>query len=990
MKYAKKPRPSVPGGPTIPDSGSGHGSGGAEGANNLRQRSGCHTNIMTIATFNARTLSTDDRLHEFLEEVKNVKWDVIGLSEVRRRGENLMTLSNGDMFFHRGHEDSSYGGVGFLISRKICPDIKNVNSVSPRVCYIVIRLNNRYSIKLIQVYAPTSKQGTEDDVELFYEDIETAKRENPCHYTIVMGDFNAKIGPPLENERSIGQHGLGSRNPRGQILVNFLETEHLYAMNTFFQKRASRKWTWISPDGRTKNQIDYILSSDKHIVTNVDVLSQFKTGSDHRLVRATLIYNLEKEREKMVRGNLNHKYEKEDYMFLQKEYQTDLKNQFEGLAEANLDVDSLNKALCNIIVDTTKKHIGGRKRAEQKLDPSTLSLMEERRKMKEHKDIQEINKVIHRAIRRDLRKFNTKIITETITQNRGPKVFRRKLNKNRQQIFKLKNKLGIVVADRDQVLEIVEDFYGELYASQSAEPDDQGDSDPRAKPSERIWEGDLPSIKEDEIAHALGQMKRGKASGEDGIYVEMLQAGGTPLLEVLARLFNIILKTSITPEAWKNAVVTILHKKGDQAKLENYRPISLLSQVYKLYAKVICNRLSRLFDEYQPVEQAGFRSGYSTIDHIHAVKQLMEKCREYNRPLCCAFVDYEKAFDSIEHWAVFQSLHRCNIDKRYIDTLRELYGSATMQVRMHNLTSPVQIKRGVRQGDTLSPKLFTNVLEDVMKTLNWDERGVNINGRRLSHLRFADDIIILAEDVSDLQCMLAELHEASLKVGLRMNMSKTKVMSSIPTEVSNITVGNHKLEVVNEYTYLGHCLSFGRESQVKEITRRIQLGWAAFSKLDDVLKSKIPQCLKTKVFNQCVLPTLTYGAETWTLTKETVHRIRVAQRAMERAMLGISLRDRIPNVVIRKRTKVFDVGMRVAELKWEWAGHLARREDGRWTKAVTEWWPRDGRRAVGRPPARWSDDICKVAGKQWIRAAQDRKNWRTNKEAYTQQWAIEG
>ncbi|CAG9123735.1 unnamed protein product [Plutella xylostella] len=104
---------------------------------------------------------------------------------------------------------------------------------------------------------------------------------------------------------------------------------------------------------------------------------------------------------------------------------------------------------------------------------------------------------------------------------------------------------------------------------------------------------------------------------------------------------------------------------------------------------------------------------------------------------------------------------------------------------------------------------------------------------------------------------------------------------------------------------------------VKEITRRIQLGWAAFSKLDDVLKSKIPQCLKTKVFNQCVLPTLTYGAETWTLTKETVHRIRVAQRAMERAMLGISLRDRIPNVVIRKRTKVFDVGMRVAELKWE-------------------------------------------------------------------------
>lgn len=234
--------------------------------------------------------------------------------------------------------------------------------------------------------------------------------------------------------------------------------------------------------------------------------------------------------------------------------------------------------------------------------------------------------------------------------------------------------------------------------------------------------------------------------------------------------------------------------------------------------------------------------------------------------------------------------------------------------------------------------------------------------------------------------MLTELQEASLRVGLEMNMSKTKIMTSRETRVPNITVGNSIIEVVSDYVYLGHCLSFGQGSQVKEVARRIQLGWAAFGKLDDVFKSKIPQCLKTKVYNQCVLPILTYGAETWPLTKEITYKIKVAQRAMERAMLGISLVDRIPNVEIRRRTNVEDVGRRITKLKWRWAGHLARQCDGRWTKAVTEWWSRDGRRYRGRPPARWSDDLVKVAGRQWLGLAQDRNKWREQEEIHTQQW----
>ena len=131
---------------------------------------------------------------------------------------------------------------------------------------------------------------------------------------------------------------------------------------------------------------------------------------------------------------------------------------------------------------------------------------------------------------------------------------------------------------------------------------------------------------------------------------------------------------------------------------------------------------------------------------------------------------------------------------------------------------------------------------------------------------------------------------------------------------------------------------------------------------------------------------MTYGAETWTLTIGLIHKFKVAQRAMERAMLGVSLRDKIRNDNIRKRTGVTDVAQRISKLKWQWAGHICRRADNRWGRKLIEWRPRSGKRSAGRPPARWTDDLKKAAGSGWTRRAEDRIWWRTLEEAYVQQW----
>ncbi len=144
------------------------------------------------------------------------------------------------------------------------------------------------------------------------------------------------------------------------------------------------------------------------------------------------------------------------------------------------------------------------------------------------------------------------------------------------------------------------------------------------------------------------------------------------------------------------------------------------------------------------------------------------------------------------------------------------------------------------------------------------------------------------------------------------------------------------------------------------------------------------------MFNQCVLPVMTYSTETWSLTSGLLAKLSVAQRAMERAMLGVSLRDKIRNVEIRQRTKVTDIARKICRLKWQWAGHVARKTDGRWARKVLEWRPRTGKRSVGRPPARWTDDIVKVARSQWMQKAICRSTWRAKGEAFVQQWTSSG
>ncbi|XP_047991456.1 craniofacial development protein 2-like [Leguminivora glycinivorella] len=247
-------------------------------------------------TFNVRTLSTHEKLLELWEAVKNIHFDVMGICEVRRLG---CVIEEYEQFIlcTMGTTPGKHG-VGFIVKKQYKNNIHRFIGLNERIALLTLNIGN-LQIDIIQVYAPTSS-ADDSDITLFYDALKGAL-ELAGKHIIIIGDFNAKIGQPKPEEYLVTKcHGYGTRNVRGETLIQFAYENKLSILNTFFKKRNNRRWTWRSPDGDTKNEIDYILSNHPNWFQNIEVINTIYP-SDHRPVRG--IINLQCNRKSRVNYN---------------------------------------------------------------------------------------------------------------------------------------------------------------------------------------------------------------------------------------------------------------------------------------------------------------------------------------------------------------------------------------------------------------------------------------------------------------------------------------------------------------------------------------------------------------------------------------------------------------------------------------------------------------------------------------------------------------
>ncbi|EPB76803.1 hypothetical protein ANCCEY_04085 [Ancylostoma ceylanicum] len=229
---------------------------------------------------------------------------------------------------------------------------------------------------------------------------------------------------------------------------------------------------------------------------------------------------------------------------------------------------------------------------------------------------------------------------------------------------------GTITSSRRAMEKVIHDFYSDLF-----------DSHVHLPPYHLREDGYvIPSVLPSEVRHAIKSVKNRTAPGPDRIRPEHLKNLPTAIVNTLARLFTRYLSECKVPNQWKTSRTVLLYKKGDPQDIGNYRPICLLSVVYKLFTRVILNRIERTLDEGQPCKQAGFRKGSSTIDHIHTVTRLIEVSREYKMPLCLTFIDLKKAFNTVETGAVLEALGNQSVPTQYIRIFRELYSNFTTKI----------------------------------------------------------------------------------------------------------------------------------------------------------------------------------------------------------------------------------------------------------------------------------------------------------------------
>jgi hypothetical protein len=409
--------------------------------------------------------------------------------------------------------------------------------------------------------------------------------------------------------------------------------------------------------------------------------------------------------------------------------------------------------------------------------------------------------------------------------------------------------------------------------------------DPLYIPNEQLNSNILLS----EINNIIMRSKTKSSSGIDGIPYNVLKF--PEVVTALHQLFQLVFDTSIIPSQWRKAVICpILKDSNSDARVPmNYRGISLLSCISKIYSSFINRRLTKYLNDNSILaeEQNGFRADRSCEDHIYTLSSVIRN----NESVFSSFIDLRQCFDFIDRDMMLYKLLLNKIDGKVYRSIKSIYKHSVSCIRINNkLTDWFDCKTGVKQGDNLSPTLFSIFINDLVKEINDLDLGIPLNHSRISILLYADDIVLLAKNEQDLQTMLNKLKEWCKQWRVLVNTNKSKCIHFRKgrTQRSDFvfTIGENILQTVETYKYLGVIFhekgSFTHNSDALSKGAGRALG----SLISKVYKLKnFGFKTYTKLYESCVIPILDYSASVWGFKHyQTIDNVQ--NRAM-RFFLGV-------------------------------------------------------------------------------------------------------
>lgn len=939
-----------------------------------------------IGTWNVRSLFMAGKLDNAVREMHRLKINILGLSEVRWPGSGKCQKNKTTLFYSGNDEINHPNGVGILLDNKTSQAIISFIPLSDRA--MLIKLNAQpTNVNIIQCYAPTAEK-PDREVETFYKELrELLGYTKNNETTIIMGDFNAKVGN-IEVDKIVGKYGLGERNSRGDKLIQFCQEEEFVITNTLFKLPERRLYTWQSPQHRpdsiVRNQIDYVLIKTrfKNGIKGIKTYPGADIGSDHNPVVGNLHVKLKKLRKSNKKSIDMKKLKDKDIQTRAKERINEEFATIKSNTTPDTNTDNVWDQIKHAIVKVEQEEIGyASPKTKKEWMTEEILLMMDNRRVHKHKNIEKY-KQFNTQIRMKIRIAKEEWMRERceeieLLQNKHDsygvhKKIKEVTHSNKNQpILGILNETNEMITEEQELLKVWQIYIRKTFTSDAPRIYDRNNECEQA-----------PKILKSEILKALKLCKNGKATGPDEIHIEMIKQLEEENLLPLFQLIQQVHTTGNIPKDWLTSVFIPLPKKSKAKKCDEFRLISLMSQVLKILLKIIQARIYHKCEADQSDTQFGFREGMGTREALASLLILFQKCRDMRKDVYVCFIDYEKAFDRVNHTVLLTLLQKKGLDKEDIEFVRNLYWNQEATVRCGQTTSePVCIEKGVRQGCVLSPILFNMYSDHIFnQAIGDDEDGIKINGRTLNNIRYADDTVIVADNPEALQRLINKVVVVGDQLGMKINVAKTKVMAITrsPNPQLNINIYDTAIEKVEKFKYLGSCITTNVDPDV-EVRSRIEQARAIFLKMKNLLcNATLNLNLRYRFVKAYVHSVLLYGTETWTLKVNTMNRLEAFEMWIFRRLLKISWTQHIPNdEVLRRVRRERELLTTIKRRKTAYLGHIYRNNKYDILKLIIEG-KIEGKRGPGRRQHSWLKNIRDWTGMNTstlIRTTQDRNKY---------------
>ena len=292
---------------------------------------------------------------------------------------------------------------------------------------------------------------------------------------------------------------------------------------------------------------------------------------------------------------------------------------------------------------------------------------------------------------------------------------------------------------------------------------------------------DEKEITIEEVERQIRKLKKEKAPGGDGITNEVWMYGSERVIARVVEIMNRIWKGKGFSLQWRGGIIIPIYKKGSREETKNYRGITLLSTMYKVYAMVIGERLKSELEEKKilPDSQGGFREGRGTIDNVYILNHLIEKeIKKKLGKMYALFVDLRAAFDSVDRKKLWECMREKGISERLVRRIEEIYSETKNRVRVNGKESEYfWNEKGVRQGCPLSSTLFTIYISEIVEMFKRAQAGgVVIGKEKVWCLAYADDMVFLSNKERGMKKIIKNAERYIRKKKLEVNTEKTKMV----------------------------------------------------------------------------------------------------------------------------------------------------------------------------------------------------------------------